>query len=731
MTVRQETLSCPEVPQSQEEKALFNEGFGYLAPLLDPRRESELVRSLTSFALQPGASTPESRALFRQYHLGLEIIPAERLFGFCGQKEKEIVPTALGRCLASLCLHRRDVSLFLIDGAAREVLEIKPPSKTRPQSSDVRSWHPSMLKHWLKQTHPYWQFWDAPPPGTDLDICLTTPNPHSSLEGIAQDLRRGEFRDRKKGGVIKVVQSKRRPGFQRIDMTTTGYLEPRPRAWMPTVKRKGPLFANIAFPEGYTAESRLLHHLLSRNVLDSTPILIIPIRDDSGSLVSFRGVAIDFFDYRQYLQRAKFQQFFPLEPDQKMPDAAERSLSLALYRWPEFAFPKKLAPERFAHFLKEFQNWAWNNSLPMMEINMEINPPKEYGWQKYFYRVSQIEDMKVLRTLARRSCYWFYQEIIKPLAQDPSLLGNPEIQKDNAEELLLALKSAFNGDPFLTTIRCLTPEKTVSDVPASGMGIFAKDGLFPCLGDFLEQKGKRGYPRWQTLLATMEICPFGPAKMGWRTLFDFLYKESDGSLLKVAELLTPAIWPGTTKDFLKDFLGKFEPEFGPIAYAPRATKKDLIEKLLCQAQEPLTTAQVAELAEISQSQAYAILVQLSEKGQVVKIGGRRKKRGIQQDMGTGGHRALWALSQVAEKFSSPTTEALVLKAIKEGVKTIPGIAEATGLKEQTVRLRIRMLQESSRIDIITHPYRRRKNQNGTFPRLEISLVQQPPTEPAL
>jgi len=308
------------------------------------------------------------------------------------------------------------------------------------------------------------------------------------------------------------------------------------------------------------------------------------------------------------------------------------------------------------------------------------------------------------------------EKIVYPLAANPQLLGLAEQRKEDALELIQTLRSALNGDPLISIVRCLRAGRHYRDVFAWGMGFFDEKGFFPELGVWLNEGDRE-----KKLVRIMRRCPYGNAQQGWQKFLDFLFEENGGNQDIVAELLTPTFFPGDYR-LLKEYLGKMDGRFK--LKIPRETLPTKVLGILREASKPLSTSEVIETlgTNITPSRMIAILKSLSARGEIVQIGGRRRS----EDWRQRGRTAFWTTSEILRKL--PQEELFlylphgekVLLVISQGVQTIEAICEATGLTEQAVWRTLKHLESADLILIERIPRKRgEKGMGGYF--LKVSL----------
>lgn len=640
-------------------RALEQAGLNQLIPLLNHETERSFLETLRSLAIR----LPEDR--WQDFpEIGLRLKRLSQVPGIHGIKDNAVVITAIGKRISQVLLEHPNLFFLITDGAAWEALGEKPSAKKRemPPAASYTPWRVI----WGVDN----RRWGAAPPNLDLDIVILCQEPDIDLESIENWLAKGQLR--RGMACTRVIESKRRTGFTRLEVSSRGTYDRRH-------PRERYTFLQLAFPENcyglYQPQNLFLYHLLSRPDCPP-PIALIPQTDPE----FITAVAIDFFPERESYQAANF--FY---------EDRARHLDPLVYPLPEFAFPFGSWPERYSHFLHQLRTWAWTDSFPLMEIN----PPgmTVYHLKEALSTGNQLE----MRELSRRTASWFYERIISPLAQNPELLGSTPQRVSNARALIETLEQAFNGEPLLTFYRCLPPQERLTGSPVWGMGIFSENGLLPNLGKFLKEDNRQFH-----LLEIIGRCQLGK---GWYAFTEFLFEETGEDRQKVSSLLTPSLLadlpPTQTRDFFL-FLGeKVDPRLTP---SPRTRetiqerKEGKVSRLLAwikNSSVPLSTPQVLAEAGVSRLGLEYLNI-LEQRGEIVNLAatptpGRTGRRG-----GT----FLWTTPEKEEEFAhlkSPVQR--VLDAINGGTTTTEQIMKETGLAYDLILYSLRKLEMAGLITL--------------------------------
>jgi hypothetical protein len=491
--------------------------------LLGKAAEINFFQRIEDFARQNSAC-PGQEHFLEDYKVKLTLHPAHSLPAICALSDEGIRPTVIGLTIQIFDRKLKEAGIkpfFILDfGAAKEVSCSAKPQHKRRFNKDK----PYKTTDFNLQSGP-------PPFDADLVLVINDPSvPESTIQQIFESIPIAPPLK------LKFSISQSRP-LARAEIV--GQIPLEAFSWERRERKYS--LAQIAFPElnGIHHPSiPLIAFVLSQDT-NARFVLLVPTDAPGG----FIGVEINFHPYRQ-IPSLTFEQ------KNRNGELIRRHAEFAFIDFFSEAFPiKDSPPEAFAHFCHFLRECTWDDRVRLIW-------EEEDDWTGIF--IDQKSYQKAINRASKNTALRFAQEIVYPIAQNPSLIvNNATSMRHNVNRTFDGLEGLLNGDPYLGYQYLLPAGLNLTDAPVYGLGIIDPRGLFPKLFQFLSEKG-----RFEDLLHVMERCDWGAAQLGWPTFVAYIYEQTGRNLRQIDELLCPVfcsneVFPTLVDNYVRKALVRF------------------------------------------------------------------------------------------------------------------------------------------------------------------------------
>lgn len=643
----------------------------------------------------------------------IKIIPPENLFGISAPVGPVISQlTDFGKAIKSLKDKWEDLSIFLYHGRARDSAGTKPTYRIKDKFKEKTFRIPSLQK--LTVQNPTGE---KIPSDFDLLGVASTRSRNNffppNLEYIVRKFRQEIF-SIKNSGWANVVESTRRTGFTRVDFGTLGSEIRNKIGKTIQIRRKsfGHLFGP-AFKEKYDLQNLLLPFLMESARID-IPVLLVPYLHKFDELHfewMFWGIAIDFFGGFEDIEGKKLGK----------QSWMGREFIEAQYPFPENTFPRNSVQQLVFNLGYALRTWAWDDKQPVIRLP-SISPPPE----------DQLEDPDVIRRRlmqeSKDTQQYLTEHVIYPLSRTLSeknaRLGSESQRLEFGISLLEDITVGLNGDPIATLLRLLPAGVSFTKNDTSffntntniyGLGIFDENGLFPEIGKLLADK---------TILNSLKKQIFNfeenqyRVEDGWGDkniispkglFFDFLFEQAGGNSSRALELLRP-VWCNaeewkTMRDKNFTRLTALDERFGIKVDRETASKQVL--KAMMTIQSPITATEISAQSGTPIGTVFRVLSDLADRGELVRLGGKKTRNGIEQGgLGTGGFKSWFCTPEVNVKlvesggifpYLSPQ-EKVVYVLDKTSGYTVKELMETTLLSVSIIYAVLKILEEEGKAE---------------------------------